>query len=53
MFGREVNTPLEMLFPKPRKEGVDTPEYVTNLKDEIENCYQLAREHLNSNSERQ
>ena len=53
MFGREVNTPLEMLFPKPRKEGVDTSEYVTNLKDEIENCYQLAREHLKSNSERQ
>ena len=53
MFGREVNTPLEMLFPEPRKEGMDIPEYVTNLKDEIENCYQLAREHLKSNSERQ
>ena len=49
MFGREVNTPFEMLFPKPRKEGMDIPEYVTNLKDEIENCYQLAREHLKSN----
>ena len=42
-----------MLFHKPRKDGIDTPENVANLKDEIENCYHLAREHLRSNRERQ
>ena len=54
MFGREVNLPIELLFPLPAPAEIpDVHAYVANLKLRLEECYTRAREHLKSTSQRQ
>ena len=54
MFGREVNLPIEPLFPRlAYTEMPDAHAYVANLKLRLEECYTRARVHLKSTSQRQ
>ena len=55
MLGREVNLPIDVLYPKPANEEshVTTAEYVNELRNQMENCHALAREHLGRSAERQ
>ena len=54
MFGREVNMPNDILFPFPRPEKPsDVHEYVSELRDRLEECHHSARKNLRSAMERQ
>ena len=54
MFGREVNIASDILFPFPRpEEPSDVHEYVSELRDKLEECYHVARKNLKSAVERQ
>ena len=54
MFGREVTTPVDLLFPRPpRTSSPDVPEYVADLTERLHECYELARNTLRSAAERQ
>ena len=55
MLGREVNLPIDVLYPKPANEDnhITTSDYVTNVTDQMENCLILARECLGCSVERQ
>ena len=45
MFGREVNAPVDLLFPRPQTAmAADVPLYVQDLLDRLQECYELARE---------
>ena len=55
MLGREVNLPIDVLYPKPANEDnhITTSDYVTNMRTKMENCHALARECLGRSAERQ
>ena len=54
MLGRQVTLPIDVLFPLPRTERQqEPPEYVANLREKMENCYELARAQLKLAAERQ
>ena len=54
MFGREVNIASDILFPFPRpEEPSDVHEYVSELRDKLEECYHVARKNIKSAVERQ
>ena len=52
MFGREVNLPLDVLYPMPQREqGIS--DYVQQLRENLEIVYRYARENLGKASQRQ
>ena len=52
MFGREVNLPLDVLYPMPQREqGIS--DYVQQLRENLEIVYRYARENLGKGSQRQ
>ena len=52
MFGREVNLPLDVLYPMPQREqGIS--DYVQQLRENLELVYRYARENLGKASQRQ
>ena len=54
MFGREVNLPSDILFPFPQTEvAPDLPEYVLELRERMEECYNIVRQNLKATAERQ
>jgi hypothetical protein len=54
MFGREVNLPCDVLFPRPQpEEPRESHEYVANLRHKMEECYEIARQTLKVYAERQ
>lgn len=54
MFGREVNLPIDLLYPLPKRNTTqDHSEYVRDLRGEMEECYAAAREALRRAAERQ
>ena len=47
MLGREVNLPVDILFPRPsHQETFETHEYVSNMRDKMQQCYDIARDCL-------
>lgn len=54
MFGRELNLPTDLVFPRPRQEvPQDLPEYVVALQERLHSCFELARQTLKESAERQ
>ena len=54
MFGREVTLPVDVIFPLPRHEAsVNEHEYVSMLREKMEECYEIARKQLAAASVRQ
>ena len=54
MFGREVSMPKDMVYPFQRSvEPCNVHEYVTQLRDRMEECYHIARKNLRAAAERQ
>lgn len=54
MLGREVNTPFHILYPLlAEHDQFTTDQYVQNMRGKMEQLYHLARENLQSQSERQ
>ena len=53
MLGREVNLPCDIVFPKPIQSSVELHEYVQQLRDSMEECFDLARKNLKFAAERQ
>lgn len=54
MFGREVTTPVDLIFPRPRGEvSVDVCQYVSELRHRIEDAYTVARENLKDAADHQ
>jgi hypothetical protein len=54
MLGREVNSPSDILFPRPApEEAPEVHDYVRELREKMENCYHIARENLKRTAERQ
>lgn len=51
---REVNTSIHILYPLPAEHDQHTTDqYVQNMREKMEQLYHLARENLQSQSERQ
>ena len=54
MFGREVNIPSNILYPFPRQEEpASIHEYVSELRDRLEETYHTVRENLKLAAQRQ
>ena len=54
MFGREVNIPSNILYPFPRQEEpASVHEYVSELRDRLEETYHTVRENLKLAAQRQ
>ena len=54
MFGREVNLPSHLLFPIPKQEQPpDVNEYISNLRQTCNDCFEVAREGLKEAAARQ
>ena len=54
MLGREVNLPVDLLYPRPSTEDYpEVHEYVSTLRDRMEECYDIARKCLKKAAERQ
>ena len=54
MFGREVNLPSDLLYPFPKPEAPpNVHDYVMSMREQMEDCYYLAREALRETAERQ
>lgn len=53
MFGREGHLPSHIMFPVPQTSPVETGEYAKQLREQMEDTYYLAREHLKRNANRQ
>ena len=54
MFGREVTTPADIMFPRPAAmKSMETDEYAQELRVRLEECYDLARDQLKKSAERQ
>ena len=53
-LGREVHMPIDLIYPRPRaEEPPEVHEYVSRLRDEMEECYHSARENLRRMAEKQ
>ena len=54
MFGREVNLPVDVIFPVPGSSpDQDVGEYASKLRNELQECYDTARTHLKAAATRQ
>ena len=54
MQGREVTLPVDVIFPLPRQEAsVNEHEYVSMLREKMEECFNIARKQLSAASLRQ
>ena len=56
MFGREVSTPLDVMFEAPEDhedEGEQTSDYVWELREQLRQAHEAARKNLKVNAERQ
>lgn len=54
MFGRELNIPSDILYPFPRpEEPADVHEYVSDLRERLEDIYHTVRKNLKTAAERQ
>ena len=54
MQGREVTLPVDVIFPLPRQEAsVNEHEYVSMLREKMEECFNIARKQLYAASLRQ
>ena len=54
MLGREVTLPVDVIFPLPRQEAsVNEHEYVSMLREKMEECFNIARKQLPAASLRQ
>ena len=54
MLGREVNLPVDLLYPRPSvKDYPEVHEYVSTLRDRMEECHDIARKCLKKAAERQ
>ena len=54
MFGRELNSPCNVLHPRPSEESSpEVHDYVSNLRDKMEECYDLARRNLKATAVQQ
>ncbi|XP_056022167.1 uncharacterized protein LOC130055032 [Ostrea edulis] len=49
MLGREVNTPVDLIFPGPQQEDTDYDRYVSDVITQIQETHKLAREKLKTN----
>ena len=46
MFGREVVLPPDLIFPRERPQYNDSPDFVDDLRNKLQDCYGQARENL-------
>lgn len=54
MLGREVSSPVDLLFPRPSEDDIkDIPEYVKEMLECLTECYDLARQQLKHAAENQ
>ena len=54
MFGRELNISSDILYPFPRpEEPADVHEYVSDLRERLEDIYHTVRKNLKTAAERQ
>ena len=54
MLGREVNLPVDVLYPMPSiGESQNVHQYATKLKEKMQDCYKLARKNLQQAAIRQ
>lgn len=54
MMGREVNIPINIIYPLPKEESPQNGiEYVANLREKMEEMYKIARENLGKAANRQ
>ncbi|CAG2206601.1 unnamed protein product [Mytilus edulis] len=53
MLGREVNIPLNLMFRSHDNRTENNEDYISTIKSHFQNVYEIARENLKSNAERQ
>ena len=54
MLGREVNLPIDILYPRPSsQEPLESHEYVAQLRERMEQCFDIARDCLKKSAIRQ
>ena len=54
VYGRELYMPLDVVMGQPEgSEAIDELEYVKDLRERLEDAYDIAREHLRESAERQ
>ncbi|VDI57098.1 Hypothetical predicted protein [Mytilus galloprovincialis] len=53
MLGREVNIPLNLMFRSHENRTQNNEDYIATIKSHFQNVYEIARENLKSNAERQ
>ena len=54
MLGRQVTLPVDVMFPLPKSDNAQEPsDYVYNLRQKMEECYELARKQLKVAASRQ
>ena len=53
MFGRQVRMPIDIIYGNPTPQPSTVPQYVANLRAQLETAYQRVRERMGRNLERQ
>ncbi|CAG2211763.1 unnamed protein product [Mytilus edulis] len=53
MLGREVNIPLNLMFRSHENRTENNEDYISTIKSHFQNVYEIARENLKTNAERQ
>ena len=53
MLGRETTTPVDLVFTRVHQSQTKLPEYVLELQSRFARCYAMARDNLQSATERQ